>query len=273
MKYTKHTVRELLRDPRVQRMARFLAGQDAFRKTMIVRKEESVGPVYVRQEAVMRVVITGLLMVWAGAEGKEDFCNIDQLSGIPCFGQAMQDAGFITVDADGAVTFVTADKSPMTIKYPAGFVRFWDAYPRKVAKREALKAWDRLKPTDRDVEDILQAIDRQKRSQEWRKDHGEFIPHPSTWLNQGRWEDVTKDTLPHQETLRIKREHEAAKERSRETVRMTGEEVRAKIAAMKRGVFDGKSVSQEGKGGQGATHTDASRTGDREAEGCGLDAG
>jgi hypothetical protein len=36
---------------------------------------------------------------------------------------------------------------------------------------------------------MLAAIDRQRGTEQWRKDDGQFIPHPATWLNGGRWHD------------------------------------------------------------------------------------
>lgn len=70
----------------------------------------------------------------------------------------------------------------------ADFDRFWDAYPRKTGKKAAQKSWD--KATDKpDIDAILASIDRQKASDQWTKDGGQYIPHPATWLNQGRWDD------------------------------------------------------------------------------------
>ena len=71
------------------------------------------------------------------------------------------------------------------------FDRFWSAYPRHVNKQGAMKAFDKAK-IDGDLLDvILKAIEKQKASDQWTKDNGQFIPHPATWLNQKRWEDET----------------------------------------------------------------------------------
>lgn len=72
------------------------------------------------------------------------------------------------------------------------FLRFWSEYPRKVAKAKALKTWESLKPTDELFGKIMQALRTQKQSEQWNKDKGQFIPHPTTWLNQRRWEDETE---------------------------------------------------------------------------------
>lgn len=74
----------------------------------------------------------------------------------------------------------------------ARFDQFWAAYPNKKAKPAALKAWARLKVTDDLFTAIMDGLARAKQSQAWIKDDGQFIPHPTTFLNQRRWEDDHK---------------------------------------------------------------------------------
>ena len=69
------------------------------------------------------------------------------------------------------------------------FDAFWKAYPKKVGKGAAQKAFGRLKVTDELLKTMLDAIEVQKRGEQWQKDGGQYIPNPSTWLNQRRWED------------------------------------------------------------------------------------
>ena len=69
------------------------------------------------------------------------------------------------------------------------FDEFWYAYPRKEGKDAARKAFARRSPTKELLADMLAAIEAQKRSEQWQRDGGQFIPHPATWLNQGRWQD------------------------------------------------------------------------------------
>jgi DNA-binding PadR family transcriptional regulator len=74
------------------------------------------------------------------------------------------------------------------------FEKFWKAYPNKVAKKYAKSFFIKLKPTEELVERMIKAIEEQKNTEKWRKDNGQYIPNPSTWLNQGRWEDVPMGT-------------------------------------------------------------------------------
>lgn len=69
------------------------------------------------------------------------------------------------------------------------FDQFWNTYPKKQAKQSALKAFQKLKPTDDLLQTMIQAIEVQKRSDQWSKENGKFIPHPATWLNDQRWLD------------------------------------------------------------------------------------
>lgn len=69
------------------------------------------------------------------------------------------------------------------------FARFWAVYPRKEAKQTALKAFTKINPDESLLETILSAVERFKNSAQWQEDGGQYVPHPSTFLNQRRWED------------------------------------------------------------------------------------
>lgn len=68
-----------------------------------------------------------------------------------------------------------------------GFEEFWGAYPRKVGKPTARKAWEKLNMTPDLLDKMLKAIQSWKRSEQWQEER--YIPHPTTWLNQERWND------------------------------------------------------------------------------------
>lgn len=70
----------------------------------------------------------------------------------------------------------------------SGFDAFWDLFPLKVKKSKAQESW--VKQRCSEVQDrIITAVQAQRNSNDWTKDNGQFIPHPTTYLNQRRWED------------------------------------------------------------------------------------
>ena len=82
---------------------------------------------------------------------------------------------------------LTINHKPLTnIKPLSDFDMFWIAYPKKVGKEAARKAWAKANP---ELALVLNALEWQKVSPQWFKNNGQYIPNPSTWINQHRWED------------------------------------------------------------------------------------
>lgn len=71
----------------------------------------------------------------------------------------------------------------------ASFEVFWNAYPKKKAKKEALTAWKKISPDETLLKNMLDSIEIFKKSEDWIKQDGTFIPYPATWLNGARWKD------------------------------------------------------------------------------------
>lgn len=69
------------------------------------------------------------------------------------------------------------------------FTDFWDAYPKKTAKQDAERAWNKLHPSKDLADKIIEDVNVRKNSADWLKDGGQFIPYPATYLNKRRWED------------------------------------------------------------------------------------
>lgn len=85
-------------------------------------------------------------------------------------------------------------RSPASAEH-VDFDQFWKLYPRKVGKQAALKAWAKLKPDMILFAEIERALEIAKRSPDWLKSAGQYIPHPSVWLNGRRWEDEQDPTV------------------------------------------------------------------------------
>lgn len=67
------------------------------------------------------------------------------------------------------------------------FEQFWQAYPRRIGKGCARRAYEKARKLA-SHDDIMAGLRRFIQAEPW---HGDiqFCPHPSTWLNQERWED------------------------------------------------------------------------------------
>jgi hypothetical protein len=76
------------------------------------------------------------------------------------------------------------------------FEKFWAAYPRKVAKAEARKAWAQTASIRPDTDSLIKAVLSHCKTEQWMKSNGAFIPHAATWLRGERWEDVYEISLP-----------------------------------------------------------------------------
>lgn len=69
------------------------------------------------------------------------------------------------------------------------FEIFWKAYPKKKNKGQAEKVWEKIKPTKELTDSMLKKIEQLKKTNDWIKDGGQYIPFPATWLNAKGWED------------------------------------------------------------------------------------
>lgn len=74
---------------------------------------------------------------------------------------------------------------------PERFAGFWDYYPRGEDKQSAIRAWDKLQPSDELIDEMAAALVRQVASESWQAGVG--IPYASTWLNNRRWKDIHKE--------------------------------------------------------------------------------
>lgn len=74
------------------------------------------------------------------------------------------------------------------------FDRFWKAYPRHIGKAAALRKWLTLIKT---VDPTVIVAGAERMAADPNLPAERFIPHPVTWLNQGRWDDDPYPLLEH----------------------------------------------------------------------------
>jgi phage replication O-like protein O len=84
----------------------------------------------------------------------------------------------------------TTKESPLKMD-ESDFNLFWQAYEKKVGKHKAKVKFKKLKKELLPM--ILQAVEKQKTTDQWKKDKGRFKPHPTTWLGDKLWENEVED--------------------------------------------------------------------------------
>lgn len=68
------------------------------------------------------------------------------------------------------------------------WVRFWELYPHRVAKKEARKAWAELAPSPEMVDRMIRALEWQVMA--WAQKADWYTPpYPASWLRAERWDD------------------------------------------------------------------------------------
>ena len=82
------------------------------------------------------------------------------------------------------------------------FKEFWAAYPRKDDKKRAWLKFKAIKNLEKVFPDIMADVENKKKSEQWNKNGGQFIPMPSTYLNNERWND--EETITRQDEIESK---------------------------------------------------------------------
>lgn len=73
----------------------------------------------------------------------------------------------------------------------ADFDSFWAAYPRRIGKLDAMKAYGKAR-TVATADEILAGVELYKRN---KPEYADWC-HPSTFLNKGRWMDEYDEPAP-----------------------------------------------------------------------------
>ena len=70
------------------------------------------------------------------------------------------------------------------------FDLFWECYPRKKSKLDAMRAWqqtERLRPP---IEELIAAVENLNKAHDWQRDPGgRYLLYPASWLRAGAWDD------------------------------------------------------------------------------------
>ncbi len=128
----------------------------------------------------------------------------DKLSGVTnCQGDISDIHGVtpMSPESSGTISKRVPQKKQSSEILEKGWIQFLAVYPKRVAKKDARRAWDKLNPDEGLTNKILAQIALAKKSEEWQKANGKFIPFPASWLNGRRWEDEIPASSPKRERL------------------------------------------------------------------------
>lgn len=95
-----------------------------------------------------------------------------------------------------------------TSGYPDDFEAWWASYPRKVGKQAACAAWRKARRKAGSAQKLHDAMTAHIAGWRATGTAEQYIPHPATWLNEGRYDDpapratTTRSDLGPQETYR-----------------------------------------------------------------------
>lgn len=135
-------------------------------------------------------------------------------------------------EKDGAEWSLSTLGEPMSL-IKTGFERFWETWPkhpRKGAKAECKKKWDKLE-CELSVDTIIKHIEWLKTTDQWKKQDGAFIPAPLVYLNQQRWDGAE---IPEIKPPTAKDDTLIKLEESRRSAVPMPDHVRQKLAQLRR---------------------------------------
>ena len=117
-----------------------------------------------------------------------DIITINQI--VSSYINAVSDTGNICLSSNQSLKETKENKTkPDKIIVDSTFDVYWSAYPVKVSKKKAQDIYFKLEKKNAlpDIDTHIKIINKWKQTENW-KDI-KFIPHPTTWLNQERWND------------------------------------------------------------------------------------
>lgn len=125
----------------------------------------------------------------------------------------------VELDNTNAQTSGSSEREPR----PDRFDEFWDAYPRKVGKKKARAKFAAAVKAAGDPQLVIDGARRlatdpnlpDPKDPDWG-----YIPHPTTWLNQGRWDD--EEPLPARASSKVAPQRKSVTEQAADVARKLG---------------------------------------------------
>jgi DNA-binding transcriptional ArsR family regulator len=93
-----------------------------------------------------------------------------------------------------ALFAIEADEKKDELLETVTFEQFYEIYPRKASRSDAQRAWDKLKPDQKQL--AMDALPIHIAYWDRERTEKDFIPFPASWLNKKRWEDEIAPAKP-----------------------------------------------------------------------------
>lgn len=97
-------------------------------------------------------------------------------------------------DYDSTTDIKSTVKHTLSNGVERAFERFWQVYPKKKERAEALREFKKINPSEDLLAVMIAAVEDQKTWESWKTENGRFIPHPAKWLSRGQWQDEQSGT-------------------------------------------------------------------------------
>jgi hypothetical protein len=110
----------------------------------------------------------------------------DSASGVTDWVSRGDSSGKSGVTPVGTQNIILTIKEPSMKQAEIDFDNFWNLYPKKVAKSEALRAWNKA-TKKKTAEELLKLT---KAYAEGKLPEDKYIPYPASWLNKELYESV-----------------------------------------------------------------------------------
>ena len=88
------------------------------------------------------------------------------------------------------------------------FNQFWNIYPKKIQRKTSEQKFKLHVKDELTFNAVMLNLSIMCKSNDWTKDNGQYIPNPTTYLNQRRWEDETKPVVKTSSFLDMLKEQE-----------------------------------------------------------------
>lgn len=119
--------------------------------------------------------------------GSYTFNNDDEESGCRLVAERLPQNRLDKISLDKSNSNIR--KTHITCSNDELFERFWNVYPKKQGKKRTEELFKKLNVDEALLDKMLSSIEKWKTTDQWKRDNGQYIPMPSTWLNGRRWED------------------------------------------------------------------------------------